>query len=67
MNEDLPGVKTFVENLSNVKKIRPTVEQYPDISEALGQAIVSVMLGKDQPADALNSAAKAADEALAGK
>jgi len=25
------------------------------------------MLGKDQPADALNAAAKAADEALAGK
>jgi multiple sugar transport system substrate-binding protein len=67
MNEDLPGAKTFVENLSNVKKVRPTVEQYPAISEALGQAIVSVMLGKEQPADALNSAAKAADEALAGK
>jgi multiple sugar transport system substrate-binding protein len=67
MNENLPGTKSFVENLSNVKKIRPTVEQYPAISEALGQAIVSVMLGKDQPADALNSAAKAADEALAGK
>jgi len=28
---------------------------------------VSVMLGKDQPADALNAAANAADEALAGK
>ncbi len=56
-----------MENLSNVKKVRPTVEQYPAISEALGQAIVSVMLGKDQPADALNAAAKAADEALAGK
>ena len=67
MNADLPGTKIFVENLSNVKKVRPTVEQYPAISEALGQAIVSVMLGKDQPADALNSAAKAADEALAGK
>jgi len=67
MDENLPGSKVFVENLSNVKKVRPTVEQYPAISEALGQAIVSVMLGKDQPADALNAAAKAADEALAGK
>jgi multiple sugar transport system substrate-binding protein len=67
MNQSLPGSRTFVENLSNVKKVRPTVEQYPSISEALGQAIVSVMLGKDQPADALNSAAKAADAALAGK
>jgi multiple sugar transport system substrate-binding protein len=67
MDEQLPGVGVFVQNLSNVKKARPTVEQYPAISEALGQGIVSVMLGKEQPADALNSAAKAADDALAGK
>lgn len=58
---------TFVENLNNVEKVRPQVEQYPAISEALGQAIVSVMLGKDQPAPALDSAAQAADTALAGK
>jgi multiple sugar transport system substrate-binding protein len=67
MNEKLPGSATFVENLNNVKKARPTVEQYPAVSEALGQAIVSVMLGKDQPAPALKSAAQAADAALAGK
>jgi multiple sugar transport system substrate-binding protein len=67
MNEKLPGSATFVENLNNVKKVRPTVEQYPAISEALGQAIVAVMLGKDQPASALNAAAQAADSALAGK
>jgi len=67
MDEKLPGSSSFVENLNNVKKVRPQVEQYPAISEALGQAIVSVMLGKDQPASALNSAAQAADTALAGK
>ncbi|MUL83022.1 MULTISPECIES: ABC transporter substrate-binding protein [unclassified Mycolicibacterium] len=67
LDENLPGTATFVQNLSNVKAIRPTVEQYPDISEALGQAIVSVMLGKDRPAAALNTAAQAADAALAGK
>jgi multiple sugar transport system substrate-binding protein len=67
MNEKLPGSATFVENLNNVKKVRPTVEQYPAISEALGQAIVSVMLGKEQPAAALNTASQAADTALAGK
>jgi multiple sugar transport system substrate-binding protein len=67
LNEQLPGSGVFVENLSNVKKARPTVEQYPAVSEAMGQAIVSVMLGKDQPADALNAAAKAADAALAAK
>ncbi|KQY07672.1 sugar transporter [Mycobacterium sp. Root135] len=67
LNENVPGTAAFVENLDNVKKVRPTVEQYPDVSEALGQAIVSVMLGKEQPADALNSAATAADAALAEK
>ena len=67
LNENVPGTAAFVENLSNVKKVRPQVEQYPAISEALGQAIVSVMLGKEQPAAALNAAAKAADAALAGK
>ncbi|ORA35305.1 ABC transporter substrate-binding protein [Mycobacterium aquaticum] len=67
LNEKLSGSATFVENLANVKKVRPTVEQYPAISEALGQAIVAVMLGKEQPVDALNSAARAADTALAGK
>jgi multiple sugar transport system substrate-binding protein len=67
MDEKLPGSSSFVANLNNVKKVRPQVEQYPAISEALGQAIVSVMLGKDQPASALNSAAQAADTALAGK
>ncbi|MCV7229247.1 ABC transporter substrate-binding protein [Mycolicibacterium komossense] len=67
LNQKLPGSATFVENLSNVKTVRPTVEQYPDISEALGQAIMSVMLGEAQPADALGKAAQATDDALAGK
>jgi multiple sugar transport system substrate-binding protein len=67
LNEKLPGSAAFVENLSNVKSVRPTVEQYPAISEALGQAVVAVMIGKEQPADALNSAAKATDAALAGE
>jgi multiple sugar transport system substrate-binding protein len=66
LDQKLPGVGVFVQNLSNVRKARPTVQQYPAVSEALGQAIVSVMLGKEQPADALNAAAKTADAALAG-
>ena len=67
LNEKQPGTGVFVENLANVKKARPTVAQYPKISEALGQAIVSVLLGKAQPADALNAAAKTTDAALAEK
>jgi multiple sugar transport system substrate-binding protein len=67
LNENVPGTDVFVQNLDNVKKVRPTVEQYPAISEAMGQAIVAVMLGKDQPETALNTAAQAADAALAGQ
>ncbi|TRW80436.1 ABC transporter substrate-binding protein [Mycolicibacterium sp. 018/SC-01/001] len=67
LNQNVPGTAAFVQNLNNVKKVRPTVEQYPDVSDALGQAIVAVMLGKQQPADALNTAAQAADAKLAEK
>jgi multiple sugar transport system substrate-binding protein len=49
-----------------VKKVRPSVAQYPAISEAMGQAIVSVLLGKAQPAAALAQAAQATDAALSG-
>ncbi|MDG4666550.1 ABC transporter substrate-binding protein [Mycobacterium sp. 236(2023)] len=67
LDEGLPGVSVFVENLANVQKARPTVEQYPAVSEALGQAIVAVLLGEQQPKAALDSAAQAADTALAEK
>jgi multiple sugar transport system substrate-binding protein len=67
LNKNVPGTAEFVANLKNVKTVRPQVEQYPAVSEALGQAIVAVMLGKDQPAAALNNAAQAADAKLAEK
>ncbi len=66
MNTSLPGLKTFILNLSNVKKARPQVASYPAISQALGNAIVAVLLGKQSPQAALNQAAQAANTALAG-
>jgi len=66
MNDKLPGLKTFIENLSNVKQARPQVEEYPKISEALGNAIVGVLLGKLSSQEALDQAATATDEALSG-
>jgi multiple sugar transport system substrate-binding protein len=66
LDQNLPGSGTFVENLSNVKKARPSVEQYPAISEAMGQAIVAVMLGKAQPQEALDEAAQTTNDALSG-
>jgi multiple sugar transport system substrate-binding protein len=66
MNAKLPGVKTFIDNLSNVKNARPQIPEYPKISLALSNAIVAVMLGKLDPQAALDQAAAATNSALAG-
>jgi multiple sugar transport system substrate-binding protein len=64
MNTALPGVSTFIANLANVKQSRPQIPQYPKISQILGQMIVSVLLNKSQPAQALKSAAQQVDQVL---
>jgi multiple sugar transport system substrate-binding protein len=66
MNAKLPGVKTFIDNLANVKNARPQIPEYPKISLALSNAIVAVMLGKLDPQAALDQAAAATNSALAG-
>jgi multiple sugar transport system substrate-binding protein len=65
MDAKLPGLKVYIDNLSNVKQARPQVASYPKISEALGNAIVGVLLGKTIPPDALTQAARATHQALA--
>ena len=66
MDKALPGVQAFIDNLANVKKARPQVEAYPKISQALGDAIVAVLLNKRTPEEALGQAAAATDQALSG-
>ena len=58
------GIGTFVRNLANAKKARPTTEKYPRISEAIGQAVQSVLLGKAKPKSALDKAAARVDSIL---
>jgi multiple sugar transport system substrate-binding protein len=65
MNKSLPGVDTFVTNLGNVKQARPQIPTYPKISQILGNMIVSVLLGKSQPAAALSAAAAQVNQVLA--
>jgi multiple sugar transport system substrate-binding protein len=60
-----PGVDVFAANLDNVKKARPTIAAYPQISQALGNAVTSVVLGKATPEQALADAAQQADATLA--
>jgi multiple sugar transport system substrate-binding protein len=60
-----PGVGDFAANLENVKKARPQIPQYPQVSSFLGQAIVSVLLGEAEPQAALDQAAEQANGVLA--
>jgi multiple sugar transport system substrate-binding protein len=60
-----PGVDVFAENLANVKQARPVLTAYPQVSQALGNAIVAAMLGQSDPKTALDKAAAQADAALA--
>jgi multiple sugar transport system substrate-binding protein len=66
MNTTLPGVSTFISNLSNVKQARPQITQYPKISTVLGNMVLSVLLNKSTPQAALNSAEKQVNQDLAG-
>jgi multiple sugar transport system substrate-binding protein len=65
MNKALPGVDAFVTNLGNVHQARPQIAAYPKISQILGTMIVSVLLGKTQPAAALSGAAAQVNQVLA--
>ena len=65
MDAALPGVDTFITNLANVKQARPQLPTYPQISTILGTMIVSVLLGKSQPAAALATAAQQVNQLLA--
>ena len=61
----LPGVDVFAKNLANVVQARPVLAAYPSISEAMGLAIVSAMLGESEPKAALDEAAAQSNDALA--
>jgi len=61
----LPGVDVFAQNLENVEQARPVLAAYPQISEAMGLAIVSALLGEKDPQAALDEAAAQTNDALA--
>jgi multiple sugar transport system substrate-binding protein len=61
----IPGVDVFAENLANVELARPVLAAYPQVSEAMGLAIVAAMLGDKDPQTALDEAAAQTNDALA--
>jgi multiple sugar transport system substrate-binding protein len=64
--EALPGIDIMAANNENALKSRPTVAGYVGLSEAIGSAISKVLQGQGDPQEALEGAAKKADEALSG-
>jgi multiple sugar transport system substrate-binding protein len=58
------GLDVFSKALTYART-RPTIRNYPKISQPMGQAIVKMLLDKATPQDALNEVVQAANAALA--
>jgi multiple sugar transport system substrate-binding protein len=62
--EKYPGIDMFVKNEANAEKARPVLATYNEISQAMGQALQAVLLGKAEPKQALDQAAQQVDQIL---
>lgn len=62
-SEQTQGLSVFTTALDTAR-VRPNHAAYPQISEALGQAVTGVLLGRRTPAQALHDCARQADAAL---
>ena len=62
-----PSNKVFVDNLNNVKHVRPNIASYAEVSTAIGQMVQSVLLGQQKPQAALDAASGQVTSALAGQ
>jgi multiple sugar transport system substrate-binding protein len=60
---ETPGLTVFAEAIEHAR-VRPVHPAYPEISQALGEAISSVLLGRSTPKDAIRACADQADSAL---
>lgn len=61
----IPGTDVFAQVLGTARA-RPSLEVYPQISEAVGEGIVAVLLGRSSAQDALAAAAQRSNAVLAG-
>jgi multiple sugar transport system substrate-binding protein len=64
LESSFPGVGTFAENLTNVQQARPVLATYPQISVAMGEAVVAAMLGEKTSQEALDDAANEVNDIL---
>jgi multiple sugar transport system substrate-binding protein len=59
----LPELDKFVDNIE-LARVRPTNAAYPQISQAMGKAVASVLYGEDDPANAISQAADTSNSEL---
>jgi multiple sugar transport system substrate-binding protein len=64
--KDYPGADALFANLANATKPRPTIAAYVEVSGYVGKAVAKVLQGTATSKQALDDAAKQADQALAG-
>jgi multiple sugar transport system substrate-binding protein len=62
-----PANRVFVQNLDNVKHVRPNIASYGEVSTAIGQMVQSVLLGQADPQKALDTASDQVASVLAGQ
>ena len=61
--QSIPELDKYVAN-TELARVRPTVAEYPQISQAMGQAVAQVLYGEAEPAEALAEAAETANGEL---
>jgi multiple sugar transport system substrate-binding protein len=61
--QSLPDLDKFIEN-TELARTRATIPEYPQISQALGQAVASVLYGEADPAEALSQAVETSNAEL---
>jgi multiple sugar transport system substrate-binding protein len=59
----LPGLEKFIEN-TDLARTRATIPEYPQISQAMGKAVASVLYGEADPSEALSQAVDTANQEL---
>ncbi len=61
--KSLPGLEKYIEN-TDLARTRATIPQYPQISQAMGKAVASVLYGEADPSEALSQAVDTANQEL---
>jgi multiple sugar transport system substrate-binding protein len=61
--QSLPELDKFIEN-TELARTRATIPEYPQISQAIGKAVASVLYGEAEPSEALSEAVDTANAEL---